>query len=205
MARHFDGGPERRGRIFERQVFSACEDTPEVRQLIAKYWTGNRAVTVGDHQVPHLTFEHAIAVAKAAQPKERTDRPERAAARIMRELRNAIIEELDERGILTITKGDTEIAAVRMYTGQTPVLDEVHGVDGFLEFTDPETQRAYRVTFDATINRAKIAGTQRASADVVISDLPDAVEESDAYYDALERIASAASERIEQQRSSHAA
>lgn len=203
MAKHFDSSPERSGRIYERQVFTACEDTPEARQLIEKHWT-RRFVTVGDHEVPYLKFEDAIQVAKLSQPKVRSDRPKRAADRVMRELRNAIVEELDERRILRVQPGDTEIAAVRMYTGQTPVLDEVHGVDGFIEFDDPETRHTLRTTFDATIKREKIEGMQRVKADVVISDLPDAIEEQDAYYDAIERIAKAACDRIEQQRPSPA-
>jgi len=74
---------------------------------------------------------------------------------------------------------------LRFYTTVGTPADYKLGVDAFVEWEDPETGRIRRVTIDVTLNKRKI-DERSMKADVVIGELPDAVQEEDDYLESID-------------------
>lgn len=69
---------------------------------------------------------------------------------------------------------------------QSPI-DGRLGVDAWFEFTDPATKRTVRVTLDSTLNQRKLE-ENNPKADMYIGEIPDAVQDEDRYFQAVEKI-----------------
>ena len=93
-----------------------------------------------------------------------------------KELRLAVADEL---GL-----SEEQLERLRFYsTLQTPI-DVLMGVDGFLSYQEAKNRPEQFVTLDATLRTRKIK--EGAKADVLIGELPDAVQEEDAYFEAIQ-------------------
>ncbi len=95
----------------------------------------------------------------------------------MRDLR---LEVIDLLGIPS-----SEYEQVHVYTAVGTPLDRIHGVDAWVEYTDPHGHRV-EVTLDATLNPSKLKGGYKA--DVMVGDMPE--PESDEYLRDVSRYAS---------------
>lgn len=95
-----------------------------------------------------------------------------------KELRGAIIDELK--------LPEERLDDVRMYSTIGTPLDRM-GFDAFIELWDPESGQVARVTIDVTLRREKVE--EGWKADVVIGELPDAVEHAEEYLEEIERLA----------------
>ena len=84
---------------------------------------------------------------------------------------------------------------LKFYTAVDTVVDHDFGTDAFFELTDPKTKVTVRVKLDATL-----AQKERPKADVIIGELPDAVQEPDEYEEVVDehgaRIASLLQRRL---------
>ena len=89
------------------------------------------------------------------------------------------------RDALGLREGEAD--SVRFYTSVKSPIDAKLGVDGWFEFADPDTKRTVRVTLDTTLNPRKLAENE-PKADIYIGELPDAVQEEDQYFRAVELI-----------------
>jgi hypothetical protein len=75
-----------------------------------------------------------------------------------------------------------EYDRVTLYsTVDNNVIDHGFGTDAFIEFKDPKTGKVRRVTIDLSLREK-----EQLKADVLIGEMPDAVQEEDAYLEAIE-------------------
>jgi hypothetical protein len=89
-----------------------------------------------------------------------------------------------------------EYESVQFYTAVGTPIDYKLGVDGWIEFTDPHTGRTSRVTLDVTKNERKLA-EGHFKADEPIPMLPDAIQEEDEYFAAVESIGRAVAAKLQ--------
>ena len=171
--------------MFEAQHLGSIDDGPTYRGLVAKYWDGRSTARVGDETLPYLSYGDAMRVVKECQLRPPTDPPQR----LGQDLRTAVIDALEDRINLGERRGDAEIRSVRLYTAGGSILDKIHGIDGFLEVDDPEAGKTYVTTIDVSVSSEKLSGAKPAKADILIGEVPDAVEQPAAYYDAVEHLA----------------
>ncbi|HTK59674.1 MAG TPA: hypothetical protein VL283_00550 [Candidatus Baltobacteraceae bacterium] len=104
-----------------------------------------------------------------------------------RNYRGAGVGERGETSLSTDLRQEVEDALgfedqsdeLKFYSTVGTVIDHKLGVDAFFELKDPKTGAYARVTLDATLNKEK----QREGwkADVIVGELPDAVQEEKAY------------------------
>lgn len=92
--------------------------------------------------------------------------------------RDLRIEVIDELGL-----PPEEADRLKIFSALKTPLDYRFGVDGFMEYEDPETGKTARVTLDITRNARKLeeARDDGSKADVLIGVLPDAAQEELAY------------------------
>lgn len=154
------------GRIFEARVLGEYKITQDFIDAEAKLPRKGRRYRKDD-DVYDLITKHYDA----------TGDPEDPPTQIGKDIRLATIDALglsaeDEKN-------------VKFYTAVKTPVDYKMGVDAFVEYIDPNSGKKSRVTIDVTLNKRKVE-EQGAKADVVVGELPDAVQEEDAYLDAVD-------------------
>ena len=170
-------------------------DTPKYPTLVAKHWDGKSWADVGKERIEYLNYEAAKSIAKDpdVQPGDPTDPPKKPMNILRLEIIDALLDVVD----LGKKRGSVQkVNSVRMYTMTGTHFDKLHGVDALLEVQDTKTGVTYSVTFDATLNRPKLTGDISKKADILIGELPDAIEESKAFYEQLAPIVAEVKERI---------
>jgi hypothetical protein len=160
---------EHRGKLNEFDIFGY--------QMTQSAWY-SRARELGANERGFLPYEKAVELAREFQPSDPTN-PE---TDFPNDLRIAIIERLEEKGLLEPDKEDS----VKFYSAIGMPLDIYHGVDAFIEVEDSEGN-IYRVTLDETTNPKKLAEGHKAN--LVFAPLPDAVEEQDKYLREVDQLA----------------
>jgi len=138
----------------------------------------DRARELGANEKGFLPFEKAVELAREFQPGD----PTNPTTDFPNDLRLAIIERLEERGLLEANKEDS----VKFYSAIGMPLDIYHGVDAFIEVADNEGD-IYRVTLDETTNPKKLSEGYKAN--LVFAPPPDAVQDQDAYLAEVDRLA----------------
>lgn len=82
---------------------------------------------------------------------------------------------------------EDELDHLKFYSTLKTPIDAMMGVDGFLAYQESQKKPDHFVTLDATLRREKVK--KGGKADVIIGELPDAVQEEDAYFEAIEKYA----------------
>lgn len=170
------------GRIFESRVFGSYEITPEFVEKEKALPRDRRGRYRDDEDIYRLVKEMY-----RGDPAE----PESA---IAKDLRIAVADALG-------LSGDEE-ENLSFYTAVGTPIDHRMGVDGFFEYKDPKTGHRARATVDVTLRKSKVSGEDAAKADVVIGELPDAVDpdEADDYLDAIDEYGRRIAERLRPKR-----
>lgn len=119
----------------------------------------------------------AIDLVKKYQPSDPTN-PQKP---FLKDLKLEIAE-------LLKLESDKDLDRVRVYTAVNSILDIDFGVDALVEFEDDEG-KTRMVTFDITLNQAKIKGDLAANADIVIDNIPDIITEKSKYFEKLSELA----------------
>jgi len=155
------------GRIFEARVLGEYKITPEFLEREKNLPRNRRGRYEKDDDIYNLITEQYTD----------TGDPEDPPTQIGKDIRIAVSEAL---GL-----NPEEEKKLKFYTAVKTPVDYKMGVDAFVEFEDPKSGRITRVTIDVTLNKRKVE-EQGAKADVVIGELPDAVQEEDEYLDAID-------------------
>ncbi len=153
-----------------------CDDTSE------PLWR-KRARELGATENGFLPYEKSVQLAHEYQPGDPTN-PSKDFAN---DLRLAIIERLEERGLLEPGNEDN----VKFFSAVGMPLDIFHGVDAFVEVLDAKNN-AYRVTLDETTNPRKLAEGHKAN--LVFAPPADAVQNQDKYLAEVDQLADDAME-----------
>ncbi len=160
---HYEKPSGDSGRMYESRFLGAAEVDEEFSRALEKLPRGDRRRFKDDEEVYRLFREH--------YKGDPTD-PEGVHAK---ELRGALIDALD--------LSEEDFDKLKFYTALgVPVIDHMMGVDGFFEYTDPKSGQLRRVTIDVTMQHAK----EGPKADIVIGELPDAVQEAKEYVRAID-------------------
>ncbi len=96
------------------------------------------------------------------------------------ELRRAVADALG-------AEGETEKSVKAFSTVQVAPIDVALGIDGYIEYTDATTGKTARVTIDASLNKRKEAERDDLKADILLGELPDAVQNEAEYIEAIDR------------------
>ena len=129
-----------------------------------------------DPRSAYLSYEASLELAREVQ----ADNPKNPTRKFPHDLQHLITEEW--HAVMKDGKWSIEV-----YSAVGTPLDVYHGVDAFVIIRG-EDQRKWTITFDATINEKKIESAD-IKAHVLISDLPDPIDQERAYYDAVRAIA----------------
>jgi len=162
------------GRMYEAETLGSG--------VAATKWFA-RARELGADEQGFLPYEKAVELAREFQPSD----PTNPAMDFPNDLRLAIIERLEERGLLEPNNEDN----VKFYSAVGMPLDIFHGVDAFVEVVGNNGD-IYRVTLDETTNPKKLAEGYKAN--LVFAPPPDAVQNQDAYLAEVDQLADDAME-----------
>lgn len=169
----FGGTSGDSGRIYESRFLGKAEVSADFARDLEKLPRGERRRFRSDEDVFRLYRKH--------YKGDPTD-PQGIHAK---ELRGALI---DAMGL-----EEEEFDKLEFYSALgIPVIDHMMGIDGFFEFEDSKSGQRRRVTIDVTMRRSK----DSPKADVVISELPDANQETDDYVRAIDDYAAQIANRL---------
>jgi hypothetical protein len=82
---------------------------------------------------------------------------------------------------------EAEEKNLKAYSAVGTVIDFKFGTDGFMEYTNLKTGKTDRVTIDVTLNTRKADEVEHIKADVLVGELPDAVQDEDAFLEAIDK------------------
>lgn len=156
------------GRLYEERLFGKPNLTQEFWDREAKLPRNERGHYRNDNDIYRLVSEYQ-------ENEEGEPVMEQFAIDLADEVRDALGLTEEEADSVTF---NTSV--------QTPI-DGKMGVDAWFEFADPSTGRTVRVTLDTTLNPRKLEENE-PKADMFVGELPDAVQEEDRYFEAVERI-----------------
>jgi hypothetical protein len=166
------------GRIYEAETFGSG--------ISSTKWL-SRARELGMNEKGYLPRAEALRLARETQECD----PTNPRTQFEKDLRLEIIDRLSEKGLLDEGQEDD----VKIYETVGTPLDVFHGVDAFVEVKTKDG-RYYIVTMDETMRPDKLK--DGAKADIVLPPPPDAIHEENEYLKAVETVAEAAIEKIEE-------
>jgi len=165
MGREFRGGGDT-GRTFESRLFGTASLNPQFLLDLDKIPKNHKGRF--DDRRPEIERQVFDAFKRnylGAQGGAGTN--ERGETSLSTDLRVAVEDALGF---------DDENERLKFYTAVNTPIDHDFGTDAFFELTDPESGVTARVKLDATL-----AKKDNPKADVIIGELPDAVQEEDEY------------------------
>lgn len=125
----------------------------------------------------YLSFNHSLDIAKRFQDDDPLN-PQKELARDLR------LEVADMLGLME----EEDLERIRFYSSTDTPLDWYHGTDCFVEYVDKNGE-AHLFRFDLTENPQKSDNAFNKKGAMIVSDLPDPQEESDAYLGKIHSIA----------------
>jgi len=137
-----------------------------------------RAEKLGAEENGFLSYEKSIQLTRELQ----FDDPTNPSKDFAKDLRLAVIEQLERRGFLKIGDEDN----LKFFSALGMPLDIFHGIDAFVEFAD-KTGVIHRVTIDETTNLEKIQRGHKAQ--IIFPPPPDAIADEAAYLCAIDQLA----------------
>lgn len=135
------------------------------------------SISAENEKSSYLTFNHALDVARRFQ----TDDPLNPQKELARDLRLEVADMLD----LT---DEADLERIRFYSSADTPLDWYHGTDCFMEYAD-KNGKTHLFRFDLTENPQKTDEVFNKKGAMIVSDLPDPQEETDAYLGKIHSIA----------------
>ena len=141
----------------------------------------------------YLSFNHSLDIAKRFQDDDPTN-PQKEFARDLR------LEVADLLGIID----DEDMQRIRFYSSTNTPLDWYHGTDCFVEYIDND-DRTHMYRFDLTENPQKSDDAFNKKGAMIVSDLPDPQEESDAYLGKIHSIAEEVARQFHAEENEHTA
>lgn len=166
MSREYRGSGET-GRTFESRLFGSAQVNPQFLLDLDKIGLDERG-----------RFKSAGAVYEAFKRNYLgAGQGERGETSMSTDLRQAVEDALG------MTDAEEDL---KFYSAVGTVIDHKFGVDAFFELKDPKTGAYARVTLDATLNKEK--QKEGWKADVIVGELPDAGQETDAYLEEIDDI-----------------
>ena len=175
MGNRFEGGGET-GRMYEAKFMGKPTVDPKFLLAVEK---------ISQRELGRRAYKEAMfKLFKESYLNDPTDPP----GEHLKELRLATSEALGLRS--------QDESALGAYTAVGTELDKRFGTDGFIEYTDPQTGKTARVTLDTTLNRRKLEEQGDDDDHLMVSELPDAVQDDEAYLEALEKLGSKVASRL---------
>ncbi len=175
MGREFRSGGDT-GRTFESRLFGTAQVNPQFLLDLDKIGVDERGRFRSVGQVYEAFKRNYLGAGQET----------RGETSMSTDLRVAVEDALG------ITDENDEL---KFYSAVGTVIDHKFGVDAFFELTDPKTGAYARVTLDATLNKEK--QKEGWKADVIVGELPDAGQESDAYLEEIDAIGADIASRLQ--------
>jgi len=161
MGRNFEGGGT--GRYYEAKFMGTTTVSDEFLRAVA--------------ELPRLSRDEYKKKLFDLYTQHYNGDPTNPSAGPLKDLRLEIMAALGLR-----EEDDKDLTA---YSAIGTPLDIKFGTDGFIQFKDRMTGKIGRVTLDTTLNQRKLNETENQDDHIYIGELPDAVQDEDAYLRAI--------------------